>query len=148
MYRKLFKLGILTAMSSVLATEQFLPHLEIYTGGYNVLRSENYFMVGLNYTLKQYDYFSVETGGFISDKDMYYLHIGPRFTYKRFFASIGPGYYHQGQGLDLGRDLELKSEVGLKITKNLHVGFFHLSNAGTDDYNPGTEAAYIGFSGF
>ena len=58
--------------------------------------------------------------------------------------SFGPGYYDQGNGKDLGHELEFKSQIdlGLNIGKssNLSFGYSHLSNASLGDKNPGANS--------
>ncbi|MET4805770.1 acyloxyacyl hydrolase [Limibacillus sp. MBR-115] len=57
--------------------------------------------------------------------------------------SSGPGYYSEGDGKDLGSELEFRSQAELSYIfddkARLGVAVSHLSNAGIGDRNPGTE---------
>lgn len=65
--------------------------------------------------------------------------------------SIGAGLYAQGSSdLDLGHVIEFRSqlEVSYQFEDETRVGlsFSHLSNAGLDDHNPGTEVLSLSYS--
>lgn len=58
--------------------------------------------------------------------------------------SVGVGAYNDGgSGKDLGHTIEFRSQLELGYEfdslRRLSVGFGHISNAGLDDNNPGTE---------
>lgn len=57
--------------------------------------------------------------------------------------SFNAGLYHDGDGKDLGDVIEFRSQIELgyefSARNRVSVGFGHLSNAGLDDRNPGTE---------
>ncbi len=149
--KKLVPVGLLLSLvtinevgASILDPKGF----ELYVGSYNVNRDDRHFMLGGNYDFRPSAIFSPHIGGFVSDKRVFYANAGLRIHYKRFRFSIGPGYYHQGDGQDLGGNLQFKSDIGFDITPNIRVGGFHLSNASTQSYNPGSESVYIAFSGF
>ena len=77
-----------------------------------------------------------------------YAYIGGKIDFKLgpfiLSPSFGPGYYDQGNGKDLGHELEFKSQIdlGLNIGKssNLSFGYSHLSNASLGDKNPGANS--------
>jgi lipid A 3-O-deacylase len=58
--------------------------------------------------------------------------------------SFAPGYYYQGNGMDLGASLEFRSQLelgfGFRSGQRLSVNFGHLSNAGVGRINPGLES--------
>ena len=58
-------------------------------------------------------------------------------------GSFAPGLWSEGSGKDLGHVVEFRSQVELgyqfENQSRLSVAFSHLSNAGLDDDNPGTE---------
>jgi lipid A 3-O-deacylase len=61
--------------------------------------------------------------------------------------AIGPGYYHQGGGIDLGYPLEFRSQIELawRFDNDVRLGLeaYHISNAGLGDRNPGVEAVVL-----
>ena len=64
--------------------------------------------------------------------------------------SVAPGYYHNGNGKDLGHEFEIKS--GLEFSYRLDdrsrisLHFYHLSNAGLEDTRPGVEVLGTSYS--
>ena len=90
-----------------------------------------------------------------AESDTYYASAGLALTVPfesglEFTLGFAPSYYHQGNGKDLGYDLEFYSfaEIGWKFENDhavkLRVG--HLSNAGFGNKNPGTEVVQLGYS--
>ena len=68
----------------------------------------------------------------------------------KILPSFSPGYYHKGDGKDLGSALEFKSEIkiGFDIFENSQLGFSysHISNNDWGETNPGTDNNQITFS--
>lgn len=65
--------------------------------------------------------------------------------------SIGIGYYNKGgSDVDLGHPIEFRSQIEIshefRNKSRIGIGFSHLSNAGLDDTNPGTEVISINYS--
>ena len=64
--------------------------------------------------------------------------------------SFAPGYYHKGDGLDLGHELEFRSQLEIAYRfdnrSRLGVAISHMSNASIGDTNPGTESAMVYYS--
>lgn len=60
------------------------------------------------------------------------------------------GYYEQGDGKDLGHEIEFKSaaEIAWQFRNRSRLGLqlYHLSNAGIDKKNPGTEILGISYT--
>ena len=60
------------------------------------------------------------------------------------------GYYEEGDGKDLGHEIEFKSaaEIAWQFTNRSRLGLqiYHLSNAGIDRKNPGTEILGISYT--
>ena len=58
--------------------------------------------------------------------------------------SFAPGYYHEGDGKDLGHALEFKSEVQLSYSPSdktsVGISYNHVSNASLGDKNPGANS--------
>ncbi len=64
--------------------------------------------------------------------------------------SFAPGYYENGDGLDLGHELEFRSQLEIAYRfdnrSRLGIAVSHMSNASIGDENPGTESAIIYYS--
>ena len=93
------------------------------------------------------------TGFMITDNADTYFYTGVQAEYKigslNITPSFAPGYYSQGDGKDLGHELEFKSEVqvSLDLPKDSQFGFSynHLSNASLGDKNPGANSYMFNF---
>ena len=81
-------------------------------------------------------------GGILLD-----LYFGRRLVATPSFAA---GLYHNGAGKDLGHSVEFRSQIELAHRLNnrarLAVSFSHISNAGLDDRNPGTEELVLTYA--
>lgn len=75
------------------------------------------------------------------------IYLGNRFV---LTPQAGFGYYHNGDGPDLGYELEFRTgvEFGYRFDNRsrLAVGFSHISNADLGSRNPGTEILYFNYS--
>ena len=64
--------------------------------------------------------------------------------------SFAPGYYHEGSGLDLGHELEFRSQIEFAYRfddrSRLGLAVSHISNASIGDTNPGTGSAILYYS--
>jgi hypothetical protein len=64
--------------------------------------------------------------------------------------SFGAGVYGEHHGINLGSVLEFRSgiECGYDMKKSgrISIGFWHLSNSGLGDTNPGTEVAAVRYA--
>jgi hypothetical protein len=64
--------------------------------------------------------------------------------------SFAPGFYWRGSGKNLGHPLEFRSAITAAYRfddrSRLGVEFYHLSNAGLGDHNPGTEVLLLKYS--
>ena len=93
------------------------------------------------------------TGGFLTENNAYYLYSGVQAEYNLGFLSItpsfAPGYYHYGDGKDLGHPLEFKSEVQVSfdLSDSTHLGmsYNHISNASLGSKNPGANSYMFNF---
>ena len=93
------------------------------------------------------------TGAMITADNATYMYTGVQAQYKigllNFTPSFTPGYYNQGDGKDLGHELEFKSEVqlSLELPKDTQFGFSynHLSNASLGKKNPGANSYMFNF---
>ena len=93
------------------------------------------------------------TGGFLTEKNAFYLYSGVQAEYEVGFLTItpsfAPGYYNYGDGKDLGYPLEFKSEVQMSfdINDSTHLGmsYNHISNASFGSKNPGANSYMLNF---
>ena len=93
------------------------------------------------------------TGGFLTEKSAIYLYTGVQAEYEIGFLTItpsfAPGYYHYGDGKDLGSPLEFKTELQMSfdISDSTHLGmsYNHISNASLGDKNPGANSYMFNF---
>ena len=93
------------------------------------------------------------TGGFLTEKNAFYLYSGVQAEYEMgsftFTPSFTPGIYEEGNGKDLGYPVEFKSEVqlSLNLSENSLFGmsYNHISNASLGDKNPGANSYSFNF---
>ena len=93
------------------------------------------------------------TGGFLTEKNAFYLYSGVQAEYDLGFLTItpsfAPGYYNYGDGKDLGYPLEFKSEIQMtfNLSDSTHLGmsYNHISNASLGTKNPGANSYMINF---
>ncbi len=75
------------------------------------------------------------------------FNLGRRFVVTPSFAA---GLYRDGNGKDLGHVIQIRTGIELAYRfddrSRLGVSFYHLSNAGLDDNNPGTEVVSLVYS--
>ena len=93
------------------------------------------------------------TGGFITEKNAFYLYSGVQAEYElgilKITPSFAPGYYHDGDGKDLGSPVEFKSEIQMTLdlsdTMQFGMSYNHISNASLGDKNPGANSYMLNF---
>ena len=93
------------------------------------------------------------TGGFLTEKNAFYLYSGVQAEYDLGFLTItpsfAPGYYNYGDGKDLGYPLEFKSEVQMSLnlsdSTQLGMSYNHISNASLGSKNPGANSYIFNF---
>ena len=94
------------------------------------------------------------TGGFITENSAAYIYTGIEWNMDMgqkmtFTPSFAPGFYHEGDGKDLGHVLEFKSEVQISYASSdkssLGVSYNHVSNASLGDKNPGANSYMFNF---
>ena len=93
------------------------------------------------------------TGGFLTEKNAFYLYTGIQAEYDLGFLkvtpSFAPGYYNYGDGKDLGYPLEFKSEVQVSVNLSdstyLGMSYNHISNASLGTKNPGANSYMFNF---
>ena len=118
-------------------------------------------LIGLNYHISnsEIDLLNILTinpvvGGLITAKraSMFYggfeTNIGSDLIYLNLSSSAG--IYSNGDGKDLGSAIQFKSEVNLLYSLSdktrIGIGSHHISNAGLDSVNPGTNNFYLIFN--
>ena len=93
------------------------------------------------------------TGGFLTEKNAFYLYSGVQAEYDLGFLTVtpsfAPGYYNYGDGKDLGYPLEFKSEIQMtfNLSDSTHLGmsYNHISNASLGSKNPGANSYMFNF---
>ena len=94
------------------------------------------------------------TGGFITENSAAYIYTGIEWNMEMsdkmaFTPSFAPGFYHEGDGKDLGHVLEFKSEVQISYStsenSSIGVSYNHVSNASLGDKNPGANSYMFNF---
>ncbi len=93
------------------------------------------------------------TGGFLTEKNAFYLYSGVQVEYELGFITItpsfAPGYYNYGGGKDLGYPLEFKSEIQMSFdlgdSTQLGMSYNHISNASLGTKNPGANSYMLNF---
>ena len=93
------------------------------------------------------------SGGFLTEKNAFYLYTGVQAEYEmgpfKITPSFAPGYYNYGDGKDLGYPLEFKSEmqISLDLSKSTQLGmsYNHISNASLGSKNPGANSYMLNF---
>ena len=93
------------------------------------------------------------TGGFLTEKNAFYLYSGVQAEYELgplvITPSFAPGYYSYGDGKDLGYPLEFKSEVQVSLdlsdSTQFGVSYNHISNASLGTKNPGANSYMFNF---
>lgn len=94
-------------------------------------------------------------GGAANEDEAYWLYAGLRIDYA--FAAhwvVSPmfavTYYEEGDSKDLGGSLQFRSGIGLSYRlqngQRIGVTFHHLSNAGLEDRNPGSNSLVLVWS--
>ncbi len=93
------------------------------------------------------------TGGFLTENNAAYLYTGVQAEYElgilKITPSFAPGYYHDGDGKDLGSPIEFKSEIQMTLdlsdTMQFGMSYNHISNASLGDKNPGANSYMLNF---
>ena len=94
------------------------------------------------------------TGGFVTENSAAYIYTGVEWNVEMndkilFTPSFAPGFYHEGDGKDLGHVLEFKSEVQFSYiasdNSSFGITYNHVSNASLGDKNPGANSYMFNF---
>ena len=160
-YIKILCIVFLTAFSFVVSAEDNVSEHQynFYTGNFDFSdEKQRAILVGFqhqNENLERNTFLgnaSPITGGFITENSAAYLYTGVEWNYImgdkiKFTPSFAPGFYHQGDGKDLGHALEFKTEVQISYliseSTNLGMSYNHISNASLGDKNPGANSYMV-----
>ena len=130
----------------------------IFGGTYDYDDDNTTNLIGLNYHISNsvIDLFNIlainpVVGGLATAKSatMFYggfeTNLGSDLIYLNISSSTG--IYNNGDGKDLGNAIQFKSEVNLFYSlaekNSIGIGSHHISNAGLNSVNPGTNNYYI-----
>lgn len=133
----------------------------IFGGTYDYDDDNTTNLIGLNYHISnsEIDLLNFLTinpvvGGLVTAKSasMFYggfeTNLGSDLIYLNLSSSAG--IYSNGDGKDLGNAIQFKSEVNLLYSLSdktrIGIGSHHISNAGLDSVNPGTNNFYLIFN--
>ncbi len=133
----------------------------IFGGTYDYDDDNTTNLIGLNYHLSnsEINLLNILTinpvvGGLVTAKSasMFYggfeTNLGSDLIYLNLSSSAG--IYSNGDGKDLGSAIQFKSEVNLLYSLSdktrIGIGSHHISNAGLDSVNPGTNNFYLIFN--
>ena len=130
----------------------------IFGGTYDYDDDNTTNLFGLNYHISNsdIDLFNIlkinpVVGGLITAKSatMFYGGFETNLGSDQFYLNISSstGIYSNGDGKDLGNAIQFKSEVNLFYSlaekNSIGIGSHHISNAGLNSVNPGTNNYYI-----
>ena len=133
----------------------------IFGGTYDYDDDNTTNLIGLNYHISnsEIDLLNILTinpvvGGLVTAKSasMFYggfeTNLGSDLIYLNLSSSAG--IYSNGDGKDLGNAIQFKSEINffysLSTKTRIGIGSHHISNAGLDSVNPGTNNVYLIFN--
>ena len=149
-------INLVTADEEISKEHQF----NIYTGNFDFSdHKQKAFLVGFqhqNENLNRNTFLgniSPITGGFLTENSAAYFYTGIEWNVDIgglvLTPSFAPGFYHEGDGKDLGHALEFKSEVQLSYSTsertNFGISYNHVSNASLGDKNPGANSYMFNF---
>ncbi len=123
--------------------------IAFHVGGYDVNDNETAGQLNIEYRSGWDEWYVKPFGGVMATTDaaiygyagfMLDIYFGRRIV---FTPNVAVGLYSDGDGKDLGSVIEFRSGVELAYRfdsrARLGVAFHHISNASTEDINPGTE---------
>ena len=130
--------------------------LSVAVGGFDISGDSIDTAVQLEYAPEQaWAGFRPHAGLFVTEQSTAYAYVGVAYPLPlgarwSLAPSISAGYYHQGGGQDLGRNLQFYSQLQLRYrfsdTANLAVAVGHISNANLADENPGANTAFLSYA--
>lgn len=143
---------VLLALAAPLAAEQAVA---VYAGGGRAFNHGDVFEGGLEWQFQPLVWELRPIFGVLGSREsMRYAYAGLRreFWIGRLLLApfTGAGHYEREEGPNLGGAFQFRTglEVGMRLRDGWRVGasLYHLSNAGTERPNPGTEAVVLNLS--
>ena len=94
------------------------------------------------------------SGVMMTDDEAVYIYAGYQMSQTSNSSTISPsfaiGYYDEGDGKDLGHEIEFKTQIQIlfEISTSAEIGFSynHISNASLGDKNPGANSYMFNFT--
>jgi hypothetical protein len=149
MKKKLALLIALTCLSLADGAHYDPPQFSVGGGQFDVTRKHSRWMGQLEW---KPSYWFAQLRPFVSffmteqESSYFAVGLGYDFFLSKYFVitpSFGPGLYLKGNGKDLYFPLEFRSSIEAAIRfpnySRLGVQFYHISNAGLGNKNPGSE---------
>lgn len=146
---------ILAGASSLAAAERSRA-LQLHAGVFNVGKTPTQAEFGVELrTPTPWWKLDIAGGATVTEEGSFWAYVGGRVDFeagKKFVIAPGLGiaFYEEGDGKDLGGSLQFRSAIdfGYRITKKARLGltFYHLSNAGIEEFNPGANSAVLTYS--
>jgi hypothetical protein len=160
-FKKLtFFFVVLFSTTQVIANENNIHQYNFFTGNFDFSDdNQSALLIGFQHQNEDLERdtligdISPITGMFVTEKSAAYLYTGFEWNVNMgaltFTPSFTPGFYHEGDGKDLGHVVEFKSEVQFSYAfsenSKLGVSYNHLSNASIGDKNPGANSYMFNF---
>lgn len=127
-------------------------------GQFDVARDEKPFEGGLQFRFPAFSFGSLEltpaVGAAANEDESFWIYGALRYDFElseRWVVTptVGVSFYEEGDGKDLGGPAEFRT--GLEIAYRLRRGrlgvlFYHLSNAGLYDHNPGANSLTLSWA--
>lgn len=133
------------------------PLLTVTAGTVNLLDAQKRGYLGLEYRFRPLGEWSLRptvSAGWAADTSRH-ISAGLKYDFllnERWFITPGFAvlYFEDGEVLKLGHSIEFKSELELSYRfpnqSRLGLAYFHISNGGMSDSNPGTDALALSLS--
>ena len=148
--------GALLASAPAVPAAAEIKEWSAHVGSFNVTKNPSSTEAGfeLRFPTRWPDAdFSVGVAG--TEDSSFWAYAGGRYTFRLdrrwdFSVGLAAGVYEQGDGKDLGGTLEFRShyEFSYRVDERSRVSvvFYHLSNAGIYDLNPGSNSIVLAWS--
>ena len=93
------------------------------------------------------------TGGMMTADDAVYIYTGYQLYHRTksttFSPSFAVGYYDEGDGKDLGHEIEFKTQIqvlfDISSSSEIGISYNHISNASLGSKNPGANSYMFNF---
>jgi len=151
-------LTLMAASSAAVAEEPAAArdYLGVSAGIANLIGGKGSLMGGVQYVGKPLIWtFHPHAGGFVTHRGAVYGYAGfgvdvPLTDWMMVRGNTAVGAYGQGDDRDLGHVVEFRSGLELVFTlpnaARVGMSFHHISNAGLDTNNPGSEVLAVSYS--